>query len=288
MDAGYGLTPEELETLKKRIGYQGGNPTSAAAAAAAGFGGAKVDPFRLATGAAGSEASNLISKNPVALAAGGIPAAIGTDNMISAAKSPLGMAAIGGAAAPLIAANPLLAGGIGAAVLGGHKSTHDIQNDRWKDSGHEDPNKGAGYDYFQGTEGEGSRDEKYLSVENILKGGSPDIYNNVPDWDQWHDEAKRTYLQHLIDTGKINEKKGGLYFEADASQSLADQMRKSGAAIDMGKQIAQEMNGQQGRGSALPSGTYTPDAGTAKRWREAKEKKDTLKPNGLKKQKAGK
>lgn len=112
--------------------------------------------------------------------------------------------------------------GLGNSLLA-RKSTKEIQADRWNDAGHGDL-AGTVPDYFAGTGGEQSRDEKLLTPDAIRV--NPDNYNNVPEWDKWTKEQQNKFLQTLLSEGKVREKKGGIYYDDQRAQQIADSIRK--------------------------------------------------------------
>lgn len=135
-------------------------------------------------------------------------------------------AAIGSAFGP--AGTAIGAGVGGLAGLGqmafGHKTTKERESDRWKSAGKAE--LGAqmeGHDYFAGTGGEQSRDEKFLTANAIRR--NPDNYNNVPDWDQWDIKDQDTFLNTLLSKGKASERKGGIYYDDDFAKELAGQIK---------------------------------------------------------------
>jgi hypothetical protein len=102
-------------------------------------------------------------------------------------------------------------------------STKEIQSSRFKAAGVADPYGKAGHDYFAGTGGEQSRDEKFLTPDAIRV--NPDNYNNVPDWDSWTPEMQTNFLTQMLQAGKVQEKKGGIYYDDAYAKQIADQIR---------------------------------------------------------------
>ena len=117
--------------------------------------------------------------------------------------------------------------GLGAGLLGGalnRKSTKEIEADRWKSIGREDlGNARKGQDYFAGTGGEKSRDERFLTPDAIRV--NPDNYNNISDWDNWSRANQDAFLKEMLAQGKVREKKGGIYYDDDYAKQLAGQIR---------------------------------------------------------------
>ena len=146
--------------------------------------------------------------------------------------SGLGMGMGLSAAAPLVGLGPIgwagLAGLAAAGAIAGgglaHKTTGMKQAERWQAAGVDAPEASKNFDYFQGTQGEGSRDERFLTADNILKGGTPDNINDNPYWNQWNAEQQKAYVQKMLDARKVNEKKGGIYYDDDFAKSLAESM----------------------------------------------------------------
>lgn len=152
------------------------------------------------------------------------------------ALSGVGMGLGLGAAAPLLLAGgplgwgamglmALAGGGLGGALGGalGNKSTKVREMERWGKHGMSNPFEGGKHDYFAGTGGEQSRDEKFLTADAIRM--NPDNYNNVSDWDQWDRGKQDTFLNTLLKEGKVQEKKGGIYYDDDRATELANQIR---------------------------------------------------------------
>jgi hypothetical protein len=124
-----------------------------------------------------------------------------------------------------------------ASGIFGGKSTKEIEAGRWGAVGKE----GAmpeGYDYFSGTGGEKSRDEKFLTPDAIRM--NPDNYNNVPDWDSWDKISQDRFLSTLLKEGKVQEKKGGIYYDDDRAKSLAEEIRKSSTPASSAAQSAMQ------------------------------------------------
>jgi hypothetical protein len=126
----------------------------------------------------------------------------------------LGLAALGGA------------GGLGLQQLLGQKSTKQIQAERWADVGHSDMNP-IGGDYFAGTGGEKSRDEKFLTPDAIRN--NPDNYHAAKDWDSWSRPQQDQFLSTMLAEGKVSERKGGIYYDDARAAELANQIRSGGA-----------------------------------------------------------
>lgn len=105
------------------------------------------------------------------------------------------------------------------------KSTKEIQADRWKNTGREDlADMMKGWDYGNNNaDFKRTRDEKYLRADDIRV--NPDNYNNVADWDRWNKKQQDLFLNDLLQNGKVREKKGGIYYDDDYAQSLADKIR---------------------------------------------------------------
>jgi hypothetical protein len=163
-------------------------------------------------------------------------------------------AAIGSAFGP--AGTAIGAGVGGLAGLGqmafGRKSTKERESDRWKSAGKAE--LGAqmeGYDYFAGTGGEQSRDEKYLTANAIRR--NPDNYNNVPDWDKWDVKDQDTFLNTLLSEGKVSERKGGIYYDDNRAKELASQIKNKQPLVQL------PAPAQQFKGAAPlspPKGTF--------------------------------
>lgn len=139
------------------------------------------------------------------------------------AQGGLGGGGLGYTAAELIApgsglVGAAIGGGLGA-IAGGlqKKSTKEIQADRWSATGKTDPNPGR--DYFAGTGGEQSRDEKFLTPDAIRN--NPDNYNNIPNWDSWSKEKQDKFLSTMLAEGKVTERKGGIYYDDARAAQLA-------------------------------------------------------------------
>ncbi len=110
------------------------------------------------------------------------------------------------------------------------KSTKEIEKGRWKGTGL-DPEKYQqmiGKDYFAGTGGEQSRDEKFLTPDAIRF--NPDNYNNAPDWDTWTKQQQDTFLNRMLQAGKVREKKGGIYYDDDFAKQTAVEIRNPAPA----------------------------------------------------------
>lgn len=156
---------------------------------------------------------------------------------IAGGLSGAGMGAGLAAAAPLVGLGPLGwgalglmalgGGGLGAALGGafGGQSTGEIQAERWGDVGVANPNP-QGFDYFAGTGGEQSRDEKFLTPDAIRF--NPDNYRAAADyggWDNWTKAQQDQFLSTLLNEGKVREKKGGIYLDDDRALELAKEIR---------------------------------------------------------------
>lgn len=139
-----------------------------------------------------------------------------------------------GMAAPLIGMGPLGWGALGAMALGGsvlggglgaglaHKTTGEIQAERWGKVGHADKAQ-EGFDYFAGTGGEKSRDESLLTADAIRN--NPDNYSAAADWDKWGKEYQDKLLTTLLAEKKVDERKGGIYYDDARAKQLADELR---------------------------------------------------------------
>jgi hypothetical protein len=175
-------------------------------------------PYLGAAGAAygGYNALQGIKKgDPVQAGMGGLGAGLGI-NAMGYALGPWGWAAMAGA--PIV-----------ASMLNGafdQKSTKEIEADRWSAAGAspELAEKMYGYDYFTGTEGQKSRDEKFLTPDAIRV--NPDNYNNVADWDEWSKSEQDEFLTAMLGAGKVSERKGGIYYDDDFAKAKADEIRR--------------------------------------------------------------
>lgn len=166
----------------------------------------------------------------------------GAAGALSGASMGAGLAA----AAPLLGLGPLGWGAMGLMALGGaglggalggvfgRQSTKEQQAERWQAIGKEAPNM---VDYFAGTGGEQSRDEKFLTADAIRM--NPDNYNNVPDWDTWSKENQDRFLSTLLSEGKVTERKGGIYYDDKRAQELANEIRT-------GQELAKRMDKKNG------------------------------------------
>lgn len=160
--------------------------------------------------------------NPVQAGLGGLGAGLGI-NAMGYALGPWGWAAMAGA--------PVVASLLGGDVFGG-KSTKEIQADRWKNTNANPEIVAAmagGHDYFAGTGGEKSRDERFLTPDAIRN--NPDNYNNIPDWEKWSKSQQDQFLSTMLNEGKVQEKKGGIYYDDDRAKELADEIRNKKPAI---------------------------------------------------------
>jgi hypothetical protein len=143
-----------------------------------------------------------------------------------------------GMAAPLVGMGPLGWGALGGMALGGavlggglggvmaHKTTKQIQADRWANSGASPEIINAmagGHDYFSGTGGEKSRDESMLTADAIRV--NPDNYNNIPDWDKWTKAQQDEFLNDMLAKKKVSERKGGIYYDDDYAKQKAEEIR---------------------------------------------------------------
>ena len=124
-------------------------------------------------------------------------------------------------------------GAIIGAVVGAGKgfldkpSTKDIQKSRWESTSHPElADKFGAHDYFEGTGGEESRDEKFLTPDAIRF--NPDNYNNVSNWDKWNKATQDKFMQTLLNEGKVQEKKGGIYYDDARAKELAAQLDAEG------------------------------------------------------------
>lgn len=159
-------------------------------------------------------------------------------------RGPLGGAAEGAASGALIGTYvvPGIGTGVGAAVGGGlglvkglmeKPSTKEIQSGRFKAAGVADPYGKAGHDFFAGTGGETSRDERFLTPEAIAV--NPDNYNAAADFDTWSPEMKTKFLSGMLSAGKVQEKKGGIYYDDAYAKTLADQIRAENTAAPIAR-----------------------------------------------------
>jgi len=151
------------------------------------------------------------SGNELQAGLGGIGAGLGL-NAMGYALGPYGWAAM--AAAPI------------ALSLFNKKSTKEIESDRWKETG-VSPDVAQsmyGHDYFSGTLGEESREEKYLTPDAIRL--NPDNYHNIPEWDSWTRAMQDQFLSTMLAEKKVQEKKGGIYYDDKRAQELANQIRE--------------------------------------------------------------
>jgi len=115
--------------------------------------------------------------------------------------------------------------GLGAGLLQAKKSTKEVQEGRWKDTGRADlADKMKGWDYgTNNAQFMQTRDEKFLTPDDIRV--NPDNYNNVPDWDKWTKQQQDAFLNDLLRNGKVREKKGGIYYDDGYAKDLADRIR---------------------------------------------------------------
>ena len=210
----------------------GAGATTAADAALSGAGDTSISNFAGSAtpylGAAGTalgayNAYEGIKKhNPIQAGLGGAGAGLGI-NAMGYALGPWGWAAMAGIP---IAASLLGGGGIPGFS---HKSTKEIEADRWAGTGANPDIVNAmagGHDYFAGTGGEKSRDEKFLTPDAIRV--NPDNYHAAPDWDQWSKAQQDEFLSTLLNEGKVREKKGGIYYDDARAAELAAQIRAKG------------------------------------------------------------
>lgn len=189
------------------------------------------------------------------LGAYGLHNAIQADDPSSAGLSGAGLGLGLGMAAPLLglASGPVGWGTLGLAALGGglgglglqqafgHKSTKEREADRWGATG-VSPEVAAsmvGHDYFTGTGGEQSRDEKFLTADSIRV--NPDNYNNAPDWDKWTREQQDKFLNTLLQEGKVSERKGGIYYDDDRAKQIAAEIRNPTTPAQAAAQGATQM-----------------------------------------------
>lgn len=159
--------------------------------------------------------------------------AVGAYDVLSHDVGPLRGLGEGAASGAMIGSylgpEAIIPGAIIGGTIGGVKglmekpSTKEIQSARWKAAGVADPYGKAGHDFFAGTGGEQSRDEKFLTPDAIRV--NPDNYNNVPDWDKWSPEMQTQFLAQMLKAGKVQEKKGGIYYDDDYAKQTADQIR---------------------------------------------------------------
>lgn len=130
--------------------------------------------------------------------------------------------------------------GLGAGLAQAKKSTKEVQADRWAATARPElSDKMKGYDYgTNNADFARTRDEKYLKADDIRV--NPDNYNNVSDWDKWNKAQQDTFLNDLLSNGKVREKKGGIYYDDDYAQSLADKIRTGKYPVAQPKQIQQQ------------------------------------------------
>lgn len=194
------------------------------------------------SGAGAGGAAPGVGLTPYLGVAGAGLSAYGLHNAIEA-NDPKGAflsgAGLGGglaAAAPLLGFGPLGwgalglmalggAGGLGLQQLLGQKSTKEIQAERWADVGHSSMNP-VGGDYFAGTPGVQDRNEKWLTPDAIRN--NPDNYHAASDWDQWSKPQQDQFLSTMLAEGKVQEKKGGIYYDDARAAELAQQIRSGG------------------------------------------------------------
>ena len=159
--------------------------------------------------------------------------------------------------------------GIGAAVGGlssllNRKTTGEIQDERWAAAGRsdlKDSHKGVGYapnnQDFQRT-----RDEKYLTADDIRV--NPDNYNNVQDWDTWSPDQQNKFLNTLLQEGKVREKKGGIYYDDNRAQQLANEIRNgtlNTTGVSNGQPITTKVGSVPGQIMIPRSKTRSPGIG---------------------------
>lgn len=210
----------------------------------------------LVTSGGATEASALSGAAPYLGAAGAGLGAYGVYNAtkmndkkkaaISGGLSGAGMGAGLAAAAPLIGLGPLGWGALGLMALGGgalgsglgaglaHKTTKQIQAERWKDltdKGY----TGVSDFYNQLDESEKpsrnqkfaeSRNEADLTAEDIW--GSPDIIGAAGNryFGSWDEAKRRKFSEEALKRNLITEKKGGIYGDDAALAALADELDK--------------------------------------------------------------
>ena len=127
----------------------------------------------------------------------------------------------------------LVGAGIGGAIGLGKSmfekpSTKEIQAGRYKAAGVVNPYP-EGHDFFEGTGGEQSRDERYLTPDAIRL--NPDNWNAAPDYGSWTKDQQDQFLSDLLQNGKVQERKGGIYYDDAYAKSVADRIRGGGAAV---------------------------------------------------------
>lgn len=161
----------------------------------------------------------------------GVGGAVGLYDLTTHDRGPLLGTAEGAASGYMI-------GGVPGAVVGGiyglgkglleKPSTKEIQAGRFKAAGIANPYP-DGHDYFAGTGGEQSRDERYLTPDAIRL--NPDNWNAAPDYGSWTKDQQDQFLSDLLQNGKVQERKGGIYYDDAYAKSVADRIRGGGAAV---------------------------------------------------------
>ena len=186
-----------------------------------------------ALGAAGIYGATQMKDKKSAGLAGGLSGA-GMGAGIGMAAPLVGLGPVGWGALGLMAlGGGALGGGLGAGLAG--KSTGEIQAERWGKVGRENANP-EGYDYFAGTGGEQSRDESLLTANAIRN--NPDNYTAAADWDSWSKEHQDKLLSTLLSEKKVNERKGGIYYDDARAKQLADEIRGTFAPVDPAQMTA--------------------------------------------------
>lgn len=191
-----------------------------------------------------------------ALSAYGLHNAIEANNVGAGTLSGAGLGLGLGAAAPLVGFGPLGWGALGLMALGGagfgagltsvlgKPSTKEIQAGRFKDVGHGDlAAQYANHDYFAGTGGEKSRDEKFLTADAIRV--NPDNYHAADDWDKWSKPAQDEFLNTMLQAGKVSERKGGIYYDDAFAKQQANAIREKYKTQQMGKDLAAKKNARR-------------------------------------------
>lgn len=133
--------------------------------------------------------------------------------------------------------------GLGAGLLQAGKSTKEKQQDRWKGVGKEDFGMGLdGYDYgSKNADFARTRDEKFLTANDIRV--NPDNYNNVSDWDTWDSKKQDLFLNDMLANGKVNEKKGGIYYDDKYAQEVANKIRSGQYQAPQANSLVKQLPG---------------------------------------------
>lgn len=131
--------------------------------------------------------------------------------------------------------------GTGLGLSRARKSTKEREADRWKAAGRDDlASTMKGHDYFAGTGGEKSRDEKFLTADAIRV--NPENYNNVEDWDSWDQGRQDKFLNALLKGGHVREKKGGIYYNDDKAKEIANAIRSGTYKDEPTKDVVEDPN----------------------------------------------